>query len=270
MRWLGGAIETYGALDADARWELVEGDPAPHRKSQLSERERVTAFWERQRGAMEAMKIEGDVPKAIALFRSALELNPDHEDSRYYLANLLAAEGDIETAFAEIDTLLERNPRSHRGNKQWGILKAMEATGREDLEAAREALERALEINREETGSLLALGEVDLLLGDVADAQERLEWACRSNPRAVGGFFLRAYISWQRGDREESVRLLEAAQAARGPEWKPEGAAAEGDVAVKMHREESPLARYWRAWNGDSDPEKAFADLRRRLGGGSS
>jgi tetratricopeptide (TPR) repeat protein len=270
VRWLGGATETYEGLDGDSRWELGEGDPVPRRKSRLTDRERVTAFWERQRAAMEAMKIDGDAPKAIGLFRSALELNPDHEDSRYYLANLLAAEGDTTTAFAEIEALLERNPRSHRGNKQWGILKAMQATGREDLEAAREALERALEINREETGSLLALGEVDLLLGDVADAEERLEWACRSNPRAVGGFFLRAYISWQRGDREESIRLLEAAQVARGPEWKPEGAAAEGDVAVKMHREDSPLARYWRAWNGDADPEGAFADLGRRLGGGSS
>ena len=268
VRWLGGATETYGALEGDARWELGEGDPAPRRKSRLSDRERVVTFWERQRGAMDAMKVENDVPKAIALFRSALELNPEHEDSRYYLANLLAAEGDPGAALAEIETLLERNPRSHRGNKQWGILKAMQAGDRADLEAAREALERALEINREETGSLLALGEVDLLLGDTADAEERLEWACRTNPRAVGGFFLRAYIAWRRGERAESVRLLEAAQRARGEEWKPEGAAAEGDVAAKMHREESPLARYWRAWNGDPDPDVAFAALSRRLDAG--
>jgi tetratricopeptide (TPR) repeat protein len=201
----------------------------------------------------------------MTLFRRALELNPRHEDSRYYLANLLAADGDVPTALAELEKVIEGNPLSHRGHKQWGLLKAMHAASPEDMAAAEEALERALEINQEETGSLLALGELALLRGDEETAEERLRWACQSNPRAVGGFFLRAYVSWRRGDRSESIELLQAAQEARGPEWKPEGAVAEGDVAAKMHREESPLSDVWRAWDGGLDPEAAFAPLRRRL-----
>ena len=39
--------------------------------------------------AVRAMKREGDIPRAISLFREALALNPAHEDSRYYLANCL-------------------------------------------------------------------------------------------------------------------------------------------------------------------------------------
>ncbi|MDH3524388.1 MAG: FG-GAP-like repeat-containing protein [Acidobacteriota bacterium] len=266
VRWPGGETLSYGGLAADARWEIVEGEPAARRVDRLSRRERVTAFWELQRAAMDAVKIEGDLPKAIGLFVQALELNPDHEDSRYYLANCLAAVGDPSGALAQLEKLTERNPMSHRGYRRWAQVRAMNASGRDDLEAAVEALERALELNPEETGSLISLGEVDLMLGDDAGAEERLEWACRSNPRAVGGFFLRAYISWRRGDGAESVRLLEAAREARGSEWKPEGAAAEGDVKARMHQEESPLARYWQTWDGTPDPDTAFAALHRRLG----
>jgi tetratricopeptide (TPR) repeat protein len=161
----------------------------------------------------------------------------------------------------ELERLLERNPKSHRGLKQLGLLRAVHARDERDLVESQEALQRALELNPEETGSLLALGEVALLRGDHATALERFEWACRSNPRAVGGFFLRGYISWLRGEREEAVRLLAAAHAARGDAWKPEGTAAEGDVASRMYREETPLSSYWEGWNGALDPEAAFGAL---------
>jgi tetratricopeptide (TPR) repeat protein len=267
VHWLGGETEIFGELTANARWEIREGDAVPRRLSPMSERERVVAFWKVQRAAMDAIKRQGDLPLAIILLRQALELNPQHEDSRYYLSNCLAAEGDLAGAMLELETLIERNPQSHRGNKQWGLLKAMYAKGPADLEAAQEALERALALNMEETGSLLALGEVALLRGDPVTARQRLELATRTNPRAVGGFFLRAYISWRDGDLSQSIDLLRTAHAARGEEWKPEGAVAEGDVAKRMHSEESPLARYWESWNGDPDPEAAFAALELRLAG---
>jgi len=266
VRWLGGEAESYDPVPVNARWELTEGGAQPRRLSLLDDRERVMAFWDLQRRAMDTMKLEGDSPRAIGLFRQALELNPDHGDSRYYLANLLAGEGDVVGALAELETLIAGNPMSHRGHKQWGLLKAIHAAAPEDLAAAEAALETALGINQEETGTLLALGETALLRGDVTLAEERLRLACQSNPRAVGGFFLRAYISWTQGDRAASVELLRAAQTARGDEWKPEGAAAEGDVARLMHREETPLWRFWREWDGGQDPATAFRGLQEYLG----
>lgn len=47
---------------------------------------------------MNAMKVNKDHAKAIRLFREAIELNPVHEDSRYYLG--LASHGDTEGALA--------------------------------------------------------------------------------------------------------------------------------------------------------------------------
>ncbi len=281
VRWLGGEPQVFTALDADAVWELVEGEPEPRRLSgravaetaapgapaaeAMDERQRLLAFWKTQRAAMDAMKIDGDVPRAAELFRQALALNPDHQDSRYYLANMLAQLGHLDEALDELDRLRRDHPMSHRAHKQWGVLRALTATGRADVDAAGEALERALEINREETGSLLVLGEIALLQGDPELADERFELACRTNPKAVGGFFLRGYVAWKRGDGEAATELLRAAQDARGEAWKPEGAVAEGDVASRMHREETPLARFWEAWDGTPDPQTAYGPLDGRL-----
>ncbi|MGB5891288.1 MAG: FG-GAP-like repeat-containing protein, partial [Thermoanaerobaculia bacterium] len=185
VRWLAGEPESFGSLEANAIWELTEGSGVARRvsaPSRLSDREQVLEFWNLQRAGMDAVKIEGDLPKAIGLFRQALTLDPQHEDSRYYLANCLAAEGDLDGALAELDTMRRLSPGSHRAHKQWGVLRAMTAESDADLEAAERALARALEINQEATGSLLVLGEIALMQGDRALADERLAQATRTNP----------------------------------------------------------------------------------------
>ncbi len=282
VRWLAGDVQRVEPVPVDGRWRVVEGEPRPRRLdapaadgeaaeaeplpiAELDERQRTIAFWETQRAAMDAMKRDGDVERAAALFRRALALDPSHEDARYYLAACLAVQGEFEAALDELATLRRQSPMSHRAHKQWGVLRAMTASSRADLEAARAALERALEVNAEETGALLVLGEIDLLEGNLERADQRLEWACQTNPKAVGGFFLRAAIARQRGDLAAARRLLEQAAAARGEEWKPEGAVAEGDVARAMHREVSPLSRFWEGWDGVAEPQIALEPLSRHL-----
>ena len=77
----------------------------------------------------------------------------------------------------------------------------------------------------------------------------------------MGGLYLRAYLAWKRRDDAEARRLLAAAVAARGLNWKLAGAVAEGDVAARMHREETPLSRFWEAWDGGAEPPAAFSAL---------
>ncbi len=287
VRWLGGEAQRFGPLAAGSLWELVEGEAAPRRLTSpvpgpvgapataaagdgspdagttvetLDPRQRQVEFWARQREAMDALKRDDDCAKAEPLFRAALALDPGHEDSRYYLGNCLATLGRPAEGLAELDRLRRESPMSHRAHKQWGVLQATVATSTADLDAARQALERALEINREETGALLALGEVALLGGDTATAERWLGLALQTNPQSVGGLYLRAYAAWKEG-RGETGELLRAARAARGPDWKPEGAVAEGDVARRMHRESGPLTRFWEDWDGGDDPSGAFRDL---------
>ena len=277
VRWPDGSVQELGPLDAGARWQLVQGEPEARRlaapaapsaadpSGAAMDRQRIVAFWAEQRAGMDALKRRGDLAAAVGHFRAALALDPRHEDSRYYLATCLWAQGDRPAALAELETLTRVNELSQRGFRQWAVYRAMTAAGPADLAAARTAAERAVAINAEETGSLLLLGEIDLLAGEAAAAERHLAHACRTNPRAVGGFWLRAYLAWRRGDEAAAGELLAAARAALGPEWKPRGSVAEGDVQTRQHREETPLSRFWEAWDGTQTPARTFAPLAAHL-----
>lgn len=274
VRWRGDQMSTYGALAAGRRWEITEGDPDPHEMplqasraaamapgADANERERLVAFWDRQRAAMNALKVEKNVTKAIALFREALSFDPAHEDARYYLGVCLAAQGETEAALAEYETLTRMNAQSHRGLAAWGALRASTARSAADLQAAEAALKKAHQLNPEETGALLRLGEVALLRGDRGTAEQRFVMACRTNTRATGGFFLRGYVRWKDGDTAGAREQLEKARAALGPDWKPKGATAEGDVAARLQSDASPLSRFWETWDGTAHLANAFGAL---------
>src|SRR5262249_38373053 len=145
--------------------------------------DKLAQFWDRERAAMDAMKRERDPAKAAGLFREALAMNPLHEDSRYYLANCLVAERDMPGAIAELEFLLQQNPKSHRAFQREGELLASSASSRAQLEAARGPLNAALRLNSEETGTLALLGQVALALGELSVAEERFTHVCQANTR---------------------------------------------------------------------------------------
>jgi tetratricopeptide (TPR) repeat protein len=136
VRWVGGEPQNFGPLPSNTIWELIEGDPEARQLERarpkkavttvsaagdglaMTERERIVAFWEKQRAGMDAFKIDQDIPKAAGFFAEALQLNPEHEDSRYYLANCLAVQGEIDEAMEHLEMLMEINPLSHRAYKQ--------------------------------------------------------------------------------------------------------------------------------------------------------
>jgi tetratricopeptide (TPR) repeat protein len=279
VRWHCGETNVWENLEADRAYELVEGEsslrpmtrPAPAVASAptaapgpvlaQADRERLLNFWAIQRAAMDAVKLESNNVKAIPLFRQAIELNPAHEDARYYLALSLAAEDVVAEALTTLADLQRLNPQSHRAWQQWGALQARTARTDAELAAAERALSRAHELNPEETGALLILGEVALMRGDLNRADECLNAACRTNPKAAGGFFLRGYTAWKRGDSAQAAEFLGATRKALGPDWQPKGATSEGDVRRKQHTETSPLSRFWETWDGGLDPDKAYGAL---------
>jgi tetratricopeptide (TPR) repeat protein len=268
VRWLNGRSEAWPDLAANRIWDITEGERTPRifvQRRQLDRDEQVH-FWATQRGAMNAMQRDRDWPKAAELFREALSVDPGHEDARYYLANCLAAAGDVPGAIAELDTLAQLNPQSHRAFQRKGELLASSASTRAELAGARAPLIEALRLNSEETGALVLLGEVDLALGDTTGADQRFARACQANARAADAWFLRGYIAWKRGDLRQAAAMLSDARTARGADWKPPGAALEGDVQRRMHAESGFLGLFAQAWDGAAPPAHAYADLDGYLG----
>jgi tetratricopeptide (TPR) repeat protein len=266
--WPDGQKQSWADIDANRIWDLVEGAAAPQpfgtvpvaTAPALTKAQQVE-FWDKERAAMDAIKRSSDPARAAQLFREALAINPVHEDSRYYLANCLAAMGDSSGAIRELDTLTRINPQSHRAWLRRGSLMASAASSRSQLAPAAESVRRALALNPEETGALLLLGGIAIANGDLSGADRDLQLALRSNPRSVAALYLRAYIAARRKDATQATTLLTAARAARGPDWKPVGSVAEGDVKDRMKSDAAFLSQSWETWDGVADPARAFATL---------
>jgi tetratricopeptide (TPR) repeat protein len=156
-------------------------------------------FSDEQHAAMDAMKRERDFSKAAGLFREALALNPEHEDSHYYLANCLVALGDIPAAIAELDELARINPQNHRAFQRKGELLAASASSHSQLDQARQNLSTAIQLNSEQTGTLVLRGEVSLAMKDFARAEQDFTHACQMNPRAADAWYFRGFIAWSEG-----------------------------------------------------------------------
>ncbi len=267
VRWLNGRPETWTDLAANRIWDITEGERETRvfaRRPQL-DRNEISRFWEIQRAAVDAMKRDRDLGKAVGLFREALAINPNHEDSHYYLANCLAAQGDVPGALAELDAMVRGNPQSHRAFQRKGELLAASASTRVQLEAARVPLNAAFRLNSEETGTLVLLGEVALALDDLATAERQFSHACQANPRAANAWFLRGYIAWKHQDGKGAVAMLSAARTALGPDWKPHGAVMEGDVKRRMYSESGFLNAFVEGWDGSPAPQRAFTQLEQYL-----
>jgi tetratricopeptide (TPR) repeat protein len=273
VRWLRGPTETWIHIAANQMWDVTQGEkevrpftfgattPSVNSSAKPGDQSATVEFWAAQHAAMDAMKREKDFAKAATLFRKALAINPHHEDSHYYLANCLAALGQAPAAIAELDALTRINPQNHRAFQRRGELLAASATARSQLASARQALDSALKLNPEETGTLVLLGEVALAQGDLAAAQADFTHVCQANSRAANAWYFRGYVAWKRGDQRTAAAMLRSAQQALGPDGKPAGAVLEGDVRQRMFSESGFLGLFEQNWDGSLNPTSAYTGL---------
>jgi Tfp pilus assembly protein PilF len=88
-----------------------------------------------------------------------------------------------------------------------------------DLDAAEAEFRRALEINTEETGPLVQLGQIALLRGDMTKALGFFEAVIGSNYTSVDAYFFKGYIAWKGGEtqraHESFARAVSSARGAR-------------------------------------------------------
>jgi len=206
--------------------QTEEGQPA------LSEgrRAEVRRFWEVY-GRATDLKQRGAWAEAASAYGEALEVDPRHEDALYSLGNALFEAGRYGEAVAAWRRLVEVNPMSARAHAQLGAVYSCGAPGAPfDLEAAEREFRRALELNKEETGPVLKLGEVALLKGDRRLALDHLTAASRTNFRSVEAHYLIGYIRWLGGDREAALDALRKAVAFSQADRPAGGVAGEGDT----------------------------------------
>lgn len=195
-----------------------------------AEKDAIRGFWKAFRDA-EALRRAGRWEDALPVYRQALDHDPHHDGVLYHMANCLIELGRFAQALVPLEELVQNHPLSQRGHVQIGLIRSSPEAGDVfDLAAAEVALERAVEINQEETGTLLRLAAVKLVSGDPERAIELYALANQSNFRAVEGYYVRAFLAWKEGDLESAAMLMEQAIEQSGKPLVVAGVPGEGDT----------------------------------------
>lgn len=234
MKKVVGAVAAVVVLFAVAtfikRPPAEEYVPADASGATAGERERLGRFWRVYRDAT-ALRIAGQPAEAAAAYEQALALNPGHQDALYYLGNAYFDLGDLARAEQSWRRLVEVDPTNARGHSQLGVLySCVGAPAFVHLDRAAAEFERALEINREETGSLMHLGEIALLQEDLARAESYFNAVIGSNYTSVAAYVYRAYLAWASGAGDEATQLLAGAARHAQGDAPSQAAPSEGDT----------------------------------------
>jgi tetratricopeptide (TPR) repeat protein len=231
----GGAAAIALGAGAAGRRTAPPAEPAT-----TAHTEAAREFWGTYRAAT-ALRMKEDFEGAAGLYRKALSLRPNHEDSLYYLGNAQLERGAYADALHAFQQLAHLNPSgSSRAYMQWGLVHAsLEPGAPRDFAEAQRLLQLAFDTDPE-SGALLALGEVALLRGRTAVAQDLIARAGAENPMSMAAPYLLGYLARLRRESDEAWRLFRLA-VERGELKKPPVAwSEEGDVKA------DPALR-WRA-----------------------
>jgi tetratricopeptide (TPR) repeat protein len=234
MKWIAAFLVVVGLLFAAATVLKRGASDAPGTTDTTAlsadHRERVRQFWETYRQAT-ALRIAGRSADAAEAYARALALNPGHQDALYYQGNMEFDLGRLADAQRAWRRLVDVDPSNARGHSQLGMLySCVGEPAFLDLESAATEFQRALEINREETGPLLQLGEIALLQGDLAQARSWFDKVVGSNFSSVEALFYLGYLAWKAGASDRATEFLATAVGHARPAERAKGVPGEGDT----------------------------------------
>jgi enediyne biosynthesis protein E4 len=213
VTWPSGTRQVSTSLNADQTITVVEGESSGPAEGggAASTRAEIAEFWERFREATR-LRIAGSNGAAQVAYTRALELNPRHEDALYYLGNTELELGHYREALSAWERLVAVNPGSARAHSRLGDLYLCGDPGApRDLAKAEAEFRRAAEINREETGPLLRLGELALIRNQPADATRYFDAVIGSHARSVEAHLLKGYLAWKQAQAGPAAALFRTA-----------------------------------------------------------
>lgn len=222
--------------------------------------ETIRTFWEAYNRATD-FRLAGDFDRAAKSYRDSLAIDPDHQDSLFYLATSLQAMGRYSEAVTVLRELTSLYPEHSRAWSQLGMVLATKAPGGvPDLDEAEAAFMRAQEINSEHTGPFIRRGQLALERGELEAARELFGIAADAG--SPEGMFLAGLAAYLEGDFRAASGFFQDVleKSAREAAITGRGASSEGDVEGEL----TPLDRariraehflYWTAHRLGGYPE---------------
>lgn len=195
-----------------------------------SEKKRIRQFWQHLREATND-RIAGRLEEAAEEYERALQIDNQHEDCLYYFGGVSRQLGRLRAAETAWMKLVHINPNAARAYSELGNL-YLDFPGEDifNIGNAERNFQKAFELNQEETGNLLRLGQVALIRGQYGQAKHYFDKVTKSNFKSVEAYFLGGYIAWQSGEQQKALSLLSKAIAYSQPKKPDEEVMGEGDT----------------------------------------
>jgi tetratricopeptide (TPR) repeat protein len=205
--WPRGTRQVYVDVASNQRLQVVEGEAGA-----AADRASVRQFWALMREAT-AQRVDGQLAAALATYQRALALNPGHADALYYTGNMQLALGAYADAAAAWRRLLALDSGSARTQSQMGALfLCLDPGAPLQLDSADAYFRRAHDINKEETGPLLHLGESALVRGDLQRARQLFQTVLATHAASAPAHFYVGYLAMKTGDEASAAREFARAQ----------------------------------------------------------
>jgi len=126
-----------------------------------------------------AYSLESSQNQALAEYRHALELNPEHEPARIWLANALTDTGQFQEALQLFEVSLQNNPGN--GQALYGLASCQLSLG--NAQGARQTLRQLLAVNQDNVQALILQARVEIAEEQPEQALHWLRQAERLAPR---------------------------------------------------------------------------------------
>ncbi|HSR51363.1 MAG TPA: FG-GAP-like repeat-containing protein [Acidobacteriota bacterium] len=229
-----------------AAWQSLDRDGAagPRASSRTHAlRQELKDFWAAYDSATQ-QRIEGEWRTAADLYERALEINPRHEESLYYLGNCHFELGDYVRAVEVYRRLLRINPDSNRGYAQLGLVLFSPWPGAPvDFEEAEAALLKSVELYPEESGGFVRLGRLALAQGRAEEALECFDQA--AGFRSAEGIFWSGFVRFRQGRFSEAAARFQEVleQQSREVRMSGTGIVSEGDQVAAQTNEAASADR---------------------------
>ena len=219
------------AFGVVAYWKTPKSaEPALRSADDSLRKQRLADFWSSYHEATR-LRTTGLFENAAIAYSRALEVNPEHEESLYYLGNCWFELGEYEKSRAVLERLIESNPESHRAYAQLGVVLSSFLPGALPvLSRARLAFERNATLDPEESGPFLRQGRVALIQKKMEDAYRYFETAAGfASPE---GAFQAGFVCFSQGRYSEANEWFKKVLGIALQERKiaDRGAVAEGDT----------------------------------------
>ncbi len=230
LLFLVGALVLFAAVGVLKKSNTTREETSRSTPGLEAERRRLASFWKFYQDAT-TTRTRGDFAAAADLYKKALALKPDHEDSIYYLGNCFFETGDYRQAADQYRQITRMNPRSQRAFSQLGVtLSTLAPAAPFDPAEAEASFRKSIAINSEESGPFLRLGLLALNSGDPAAALRHFRTA--AGFRSPEGYFQAGSILFSQSRYREAAGMFKEVlrMNAREKAISGRGVLSEGDI----------------------------------------